>query len=87
MDQQIIIISSLALMNLIALNHAPLQRNEYSCEMLLFRALTRPWVDKVKPRGWFKNSLHHILIHIDWRPAFCPSCTEFVYNPGYILGF
>ena len=36
MDQQIIIISSLALMNLIALNPAPQQRNEYSCEMFIF---------------------------------------------------
>ena len=36
MDQQIIIISSLALMNPIALNPAPQQRNEYSCEMFIF---------------------------------------------------
>ena len=45
---------------------------------------TRPGVDKVKPKGWFKYSLqfHYVLVYMgDLQCTVDPSCTEFVY-PG-----
>ena len=41
---------------------------------------TRPGVDKVKPKVWLKYSLSLLIDYKEHgRPAFGPSCTEFVY--------
>ena len=59
-----------------------------------FKVSTRLGVDKVKPKEWFKYSLYYRLtiwnsarlFHVPpcsfqhGRPAFGPSCTEFVYT-------